>query len=188
MEGFGEKSVRNIGAAIEKSRDVHPVNLIFALCIPMIGIDAAKKIVRTIGFDKFLERMELGIDFSDIEGIGAEKSASIFQWYSHGNNRGELEHLLREIRVEHVEQEDVSRGRCVGVTFVITGDVHEFQNRDAFKAYVESQGGKVVGSVSKKTSYLVNNDTESASSKNRKAKELGIPVISEAQFIEMFGK
>jgi DNA ligase (NAD+) len=188
MEGFGEKSVRNIGAAIEKSRDVHPVNLIFALCIPMIGIDAAKKIVRTIGFDKFLERMKLGIDFSDIEGIGAEKSASIFQWYSHGNNRGELEHLLREIRVEHVEQEDVSRGRCVGVTFVITGDVHEFQNRDAFKAYVESQGGKVVGSVSKKTSYLVNNDTESASSKNRKAKELGIPVISEAQFIEMFGK
>jgi DNA ligase (NAD+) len=188
MEGFGEKSLQNMGAAIEKSRDVHPVNLIYALCIPMIGTDAAKKIVRSIGFDAFLERLELGVDFSDIDGIGAEKSASVFQWYSREKNRTELEHLLAEIRVERVEPEDVSQGRCAGVTFVITGDVHSFKNRDEFKAYVESQGGKVAGSVSKKTAYLVNNDAGSASSKNRKAKELGIPIITENQFIEMFGK
>jgi DNA ligase (NAD+) len=186
MEGFGEKSLQNIGAAIERSRDVHPVNLIFALCIPMIGVDAAKKIVRTIGFDAFLERMELGIDFSDIDGIGAEKSASIFQWYNHGKNREELKHLLGELHVQHVEKEDTSQGRCVGMTFVITGDVHGFKNRDEFKAYVESQGGKVAGSVSKKTAYLVNNDAESVSSKNRKAKELGVPIITEDQFMEMF--
>jgi DNA ligase (NAD+) len=186
MDGFGEKSLQNMGAAIEKSRKVHPVNLIFALCIPMIGVDAAKKIVKSIGFDTFLQRMELGIDFSDIDGIGAEKSASIFQWYNHGKNREELEHLLHEIQVEQVEQEDTSQGRCAGITFVITGDVHSFKNRDEFKAYVESQGGKVAGSVSKKTAYLVNNDAESASSKNRKAKELGVPIITEDQFLEMF--
>jgi DNA ligase (NAD+) len=188
MEGFGEKSVQNMQAAIEKSRDVHPVNLIFALCIPMIGVDAAKKIVKSIGFDAFLERMELGVDFSDIDGIGAEKSASIFQWYNHGNNREELKRLLAELRVERVDREDTSGGTCVGLTFVITGDVHTFKNRDEFKSYVESQGGKVAGSVSGKTAYLVNNDAESASSKNRKAKELGVSIITEDQFIERFGK
>lgn len=83
--------------------------------------------------------------------------------------------------------QDTSSGSCVGLSFVITGDVHHYKNRDEFKAYVESQGGKVTGSVSKKTAYLVNNDVESASSKNRKAKELGIPIISEDTFIEQFG-
>lgn len=188
MEGFGEKSLQNMKAAIEKSRSVHPVNLIFALCIPMIGLDAGKKIVNTIGFEAFLERMEKGIDFSDIDGIGAEKSASIFQWYSQEKNRIQLQHLLDELLVKKVEKQDTSEGRCVGITFVITGDVHEFKNRDEFKAYVEVQGGKVAGSVSKKTAYLVNNDVESTSSKNKKAKELEIPIITEAQFIEMFGK
>lgn len=188
MEGFGEKSLQNMNAAIEKSRNVHPVNLIFALCIPMIGLDAGKKIVRSIGFDTFLERLEKGIDFSDIDGIGAEKSASIFQWYSQEKNRTQLKHLLEEIHVEQIETQDTSQGRCAGITFVITGDVREFKNRDEFKAYVESQGGKVAGSVSGKTAYLVNNDAESASSKNKKAKELGVPIITEDRFIQMFGK
>lgn len=89
--------------------------------------------------------------------------------------------------IEHVEVQDTSSGSCAGLSFVITGDVHHYKNRDEFKAYVESQGGKVTGSVSKKTAYLVNNDVESASSKNRKAKELGIPIISEDTFIEQFG-
>ena len=99
-----------------------------------------------------------------------------------------LEHLLQEIQVEKVEVKDTSAGSCVGQTFVITGDVHQFKNRNEFKAYVEAQGGKVTGSVSKKTTYLVNNDLESASSKNKKAKELGIPIISEDTFVEMFGR
>lgn len=186
MEGFGEKSCEKMGKAIEKSRNVHPVNFIYALCIPMIGIDAAKKIVGTIGFDAFLKRMDQKEGFEDIDGIGAEKSNSILGWYASKHNRLTLEHLLQEVNIEQVEVTDTANGRCAGLVFVITGEVHHYKNRDAFKAYVESQGGKVTGSVSKKTSYLVNNDVESASSKNRKAKELGVPVISEDTFVTMF--
>lgn len=186
MEGFGEKSCENMGKAIEKSRNVHPVNFIYALCIPMIGTDAAKKIVNTIGFDEFKRRMENGEGFDDIDGIGNEKSSSILNWYQSKTNKMTLEHLLEEVSIEKVEPADASGGSCAGLTFVITGDVHHYKNRDEFKAYVESQGGKVTGSVSKKTDYLVNNDAESVSSKNRKAKELGVPIISEDTFVEMF--
>ena len=167
---------------------MHPVNLIYALCIPMIGIDAGKKIVAEVGFDGFLKRMEEQDDFEDIDGIGLEKSNSILLWYQKKENRMMLEHLLQEIQVEKIEVKDTSAGSCVGQPFVITGDVHQFKNRNEFKAYVEAQGGKVTGSVSKKTTYLVNNDLESASSKNKKAKELGIPIISEDTFVEMFGR
>lgn len=187
MEGFGEKSCENMGKAIEKSRDVHPVNFIYALCIPMIGIDAAKKIIGTVGFDGFLERLEKGIGFEDIDGIGAEKSNSVLQWYENATNQDSLKHLLEVVQVQKVEKTNTENGRCVGLTFVITGDVHHFKNRDAFKAYVEAEGGKVAGSVSGKTNYLVNNDVESTSSKNKKAKSLGVSIISEDTFIEMFG-
>ena len=186
MEGFGEKSVKNMEKSIEKSRNVHPVNFIFALCIPLIGTDAGKKIVGSIGFDAFLKRMEHQEGFEDIDGIGAERSNSILAWYAKESNRMSLVHLLEELSIEHVEPKDTSEGTCVGMTFVITGDVHHYKNRDEFKAYVESQGGKVAGSVSGKTSYLVNNDVESNSSKNRKAKDLGIPIISEDEFVEQF--
>lgn len=186
MEGFGEKSVNNMDKSIEKSRNVHPVNFIFALCIPLIGTDAGKKIVGAIGFDAFLKRMEHQEGFEDIDGIGAERSNSILAWYAKESNRMSLVHLLEELSIEHVEPKDTSEGTCVGMTFVITGDVHHYKNRDEFKAYVESQGGKVAGSVSGKTSYLVNNDVESNSSKNRKAKDLGIPIISEDEFVAQF--
>ena len=166
MEGFGEKSVANMEQSIEKSRQVHPVNFIFALCIPLIGVDAGKKIVAAIGFEGFLQRLHQGDGFENHSGF---------------------EDLLHELSIEHVEVQDTSSGSCAGLSFVITGDVHHYKNRDEFKAYVESQGGKVTGSVSKKTAYLVNNDMESASSKNRKAKELGIPIISEDTFIKQFG-
>ena len=186
MEGFGEKSVNNMDKSIEKSRNIHPVNFIFALCIPLIGTDAGKKIVGAIGFDAFLKRMEHQEGFEDIDGIGAERSNSILAWYAKESNRMSLVHLLEELSIEHVEPKDTSEGTCVGMTFVITGDVHHYKNRDEFKAYVESQGGKVAGSVSGKTSYLVNNDVESNSSKNRKAKDLGIPIISEDEFVAQF--
>lgn len=186
MEGFGEKSVNNMDKSIEKSRNVHPVNFIFALCIPLIGTDAGKKIVGSIGFEAFLKRMEHQEGFEDIDGIGAERSNSILAWYAKESNRMSLVHLLEELSIEHVEPKDTSEGTCVGMTFVITGDVHHYKNRDEFKAYVESQGGKVAGSVSGKTSYLVNNDVESNSSKNRKAKDLGIPIISEDEFVAQF--
>lgn len=187
MEGFGEKSVANMDKSIEKSRNVHPVNFIFALCIPLIGVDAGKKIVSAIGFDAFLQRLEKGQGFEDIDGIGAERSNSMLTWYSKETNRRSVEHLLEQLVIEHIEPKAASGGNCEGLTFVITGDVHHYRNRDEFKAYVESQGGKVTGSVSKKTTYLVNNDVESASSKNRKAKELGVPIISEDEFLARFG-
>lgn len=185
LEGFGEKSVANMGLSIEKSRRVHPVNLIFALCIPLIGTDAAKRIVSAIGFDAFLERMQSGEGFEDIDGIGGERSSSVLAWYVNEKNREGLARLLGELHVEHVALE---RGgtSCEGLTFVITGDVHHFKNRDAFIAYVEGRGGKVTGSVSKKTSYLVNNDAASNSSKNKKARELGIPILTEDEFVERF--
>lgn len=188
MEGFGAKSCENMKKAIEKSKNVHPVNFIYALCIPMIGTDAAKKIVNTVGFEGFLERMEKYEGFEDIDGIGGEKSASVLQWYEKDSNKQVLKNLLSVVTVEKIEKRNNGEGTCAGITFVITGDVHEFKNRDEFKAYVESQGGKVAGSVSGKTGYLVNNDVESASSKNKKAKDLGVPIISEDTFIEMFGR
>lgn len=187
QEGFGEKSVANMDRSIEASRAVHPVNLIYALCIPLIGLDAGKKIVGTIGFEAFLRRMRQKEGFEDIEGIGAERSNSILHWYDNAENRECLEHLLGELQIAYVPVKDTSGGSCAGLTFVITGEVHHYKNRDEFKAYVESQGGKVAGSVSKKTSYLVNNDAESLSSKNRKAKELGVPIITEDEFLAQFG-
>jgi DNA ligase (NAD+) len=172
--------------SIEKSRDVHPVNFIFALCIPLIGTDAAKRIINTIGFDGFMQRMEQGEGFETIEGIGVERSNSILQWYAKEGNRLAMQKLLAEVSLQKVEPVDTSGGSCAGLTFVITGDVHYFKNRSEFKTYVESQGGKVAGSVSGKTSFLVNNDVESASSKNKKAKALGVPILSEDDFVAKF--
>lgn len=188
MEGFGEKSFGNIQEAIRRSRTVKAVNFLYALSIPMIGLDAAKKLVYSLGIDGFLQRLKDNEGFEDIEGIGPEKSGSVLEWYNSGSNKDELEKLLLEVTLQDSEKKDSSTGSMGGLTFVITGDVHIFKNRDEFKAYVESCGGKVAGSVSGKTDYLVNNDVESSSSKNKKAKELNIPIISEEMFVERFGK
>ncbi len=187
MEGFGEKSCENMMKAIEKSRQANPVNFIYALCIPMMGIDAGKKIIANGGFEGFLERLEQKKGFEDIDGIGPEKSGSALLWYENDKNRRSLEALLKEVTIEKTAEKPDTGGKCAGLTFVITGEVHHYKNRDEFKAYVEASGGKVTGSVTSKTSYLVNNDTASASSKNRKAKELGIPIISEEEFVSRFG-
>ena len=188
LDGFGEKSCDNMMRAIEKSRRVHPVNFIYALCIPMFGLDAGKKIVGAIGFDGFLKRLKDGTGFEDIEGIGPEKSGSAMDWYANPKNQQSLDALLKEIVIEKVDLKPEAGGKCEGLTFVITGDVHHFKNRDEFKGYVEKTGGKVTGSVTSKTNYLVNNDVNSTSSKNRKAKELSVPIISEDEFVERFGR
>lgn len=185
MEGFGEKSCAKLLASIEKSRDVSPERLINALSIPQIGIDAARRITKDGGWAGFLRRAE-GEGFADIDGLGPERSAAILAWM--GENREALEKLLKELKVRKTEPQEKTEERCAGLTFVITGDVTQFQNRDAFKAYVMAQGGKVAGSVSGKTDFLVNNDPASGSSKNRKARELGLPIISEEEFIARFGK
>ncbi len=188
MEGFGDKSCENMMRAIEKSRVPNPVSFIYALCIPMIGVDAGKKIVAQCGFEGFLERLGKGLGFEDIDGIGPEKSGSALLWYENEKNRSSLKELLKEVTIEKVDLKPDKEGKCAGLTFVITGDVHHYKNRDEFKAYVEAGGGKVTGSVTSKTDYLVNNDAQSSSSKNRKAKELGIPIITEDEFVSRFGE
>ena len=189
MEGFGKKSFSNLVKAVEKSRDVHPANFINALSIPKIGIDAGKKLTAKFGTKGLLEHLDSGEGFEDIDGFGAEKSGSILTWYADEKNREQFTRLVAELRLQDVAPvSDDAGGSCAGKTFVITGDVHSFKNRDEFKAYVESQGGKVAGSVSGKTSFLVNNDAASASSKNKKAQSLGIPIITEDEFIARFGQ
>ena len=113
--------------SIEKSRQVHPVNFIFALCIPLIGVDAGKKIIAAIGFEGFLQRLHQGDGFEDIEGIGAERSRSIVTWYQNEKNHSGFEDLLHELSIEHVEVQDTSSGSCAGLSFVITGDVHHYK-------------------------------------------------------------
>lgn len=188
MDGFGDKSCDKLMAAIEKScKNVDPIHFITALCIPQIGADAAKKIIEACGWSVFLDRVDTGYGFADVDGIGEERSNAIRQWFENGVNYSIFCELLLMLDIVNVGAKQESSGSCAGLTFVITGDVHHFKNRDAFKAYVEGQGGKVAGSVSKKTNYLVNNDAASASSKNKKAHELGIPIITEDEFVERFG-
>lgn len=187
--GVGERSFDNLKKAIEKSRKVHPVNFIYALCIPMIGIDAGKKIIGTLGFNGFLDRLHKGEGFADIEGIGPEKSNAILEWYQDSKNAQVFNALMAELAIENVEAKaSDSHGTCSGLAFVVTGKLNSFTNRDALKASIEGQGGTVTDRVTNKTDYLVNNDIFSSSAKNKKAKELGIPIISEDQFIQRFGK
>ena len=188
MEGYGDKSCENLMAAIENSRHTEPVKLIVAMSIPLIGTDAAQRMIRTLGWQGFLQRLEEGTGFDDLGGIGPERSNSILSWYADAENKAAFRDVLSELSVENTEPSAPAQGTCAGFTFVITGDVHIFRNRDEFKAYVEHQGGKVAGSVSGKTSFLVNNDAQSSSSKNRKAGELGVPVITEDEFIARFGR
>ena len=188
MDGYGDKSCENLMAAIEASRRADPVKLIVAMSIPLIGTDAAQRFIRTLGWQGFLQRLEEGTGFDDLGGIGPERSNSVLSWYADAANKASFRDLLSELTVENVEPSAPAQGSCAGLTFVITGDVYTFRNRDEFKAYVEQQGGKVAGSVSGKTSFLVNNDAQSSSSKNRKAAELNVPVITEDEFIARFGK
>lgn len=187
MEGFGQKSCDNLLAAIEKSRKTTPVKFIYSLCIPLIGVDAGKKLVARLGTQGLLDRMRSGEGFEDVDGIGPEKSGAIVQWCSQEENKRDFEALLQELEVEQLQPQEKAQGSCQGLTFVITGDVHHYKNRAQLKEYIESQGGTVTGSVSKKTSYLINNDVTSQSGKNKKAKELGIPILSEDDFVAQFG-
>ena len=189
LEGFGKRSCENLLAAVEKSRaGTDAVHFLNALSIPQIGLDAAKKLVDACGWPGFVRALEEGRDFAALNGLGPERSACIGRWYADEKNRSVFYELLELMRIPEAEPVTELKGSCVGLTFVITGDVHRFKNRDAFKAYVEANGGKVAGSVSKKTDYLVNNDVASTSSKNLKARELGIPILSEDDFIARFGR
>ena len=195
MEGFGEKSARNLLRSIEKARDVEARRFLYALSIPLCGQDVCKRLLGAYPLREIIDiasgksdKMVPGGDtpFALIAGIGPEKSNRIVDWFHDEENLMMVEKLLGQVRVSQ-ESNEPSGEKCKGLTFVVTGDVTRYKNRNELKAYIEGQGGKVTGSVSKSTNYLINNDVASVSTKNQKARQLGIPIISESEFIERFG-
>jgi DNA ligase (NAD+) len=188
LDGFGEKSAQNLVDSVAKASSVTDARLIYALCIPLVGPDVAKKLLGAYSWKELFAKAESAEQddvFSMIDGIGPEKSKAFVTWFKDPENLAVLNDLLTIITVEETTQK-ASGNRCEGLTFVVTGDVHHYKNRNELKAYIESQGGKVTGSVSKSTSYLINNDVNSTSSKNQKAHQLNIPIISEDEFTERF--
>jgi DNA ligase (NAD+) len=198
MEGFGEKSASNIMQSIDKSREVQAHRLLFALNIPLCGLDVCKRLLSAYSLDNlvneaikqsgdlFSPQAEPQDVFAHIDGIGPEKSAQFVRWFRDEHNLIRYRRLLTKLSVTTPDISP-SGDKCAGLTFVITGDVHHYKNRNELKAYIESQGGKVASAVSGSTSYLINNDVTSTSGKNKKAKELGIPIISEEEFVAAYG-
>ncbi len=184
MEGFGEKSYENLSESIERARDTSLPRLIYGLGIPNIGVSNAKLLCRFYDYDLQKIIAASPEELSQIEGLGDVISGSITAYFSDDDNRAMLTELLKELRLEKPEESGVSKN-LKGKTFVITGAVHEFSNRNEMKAYIEERGGKVTGSVTSRTDYLINNDTVSVSSKNKKAKELGVPILSEEEFMTL---
>lgn len=191
ISGYGAKSAKKMIDSIEKSRHTTGERIIYGLSIPLVGKDVAKKVLSVYSFSDLMDMLLSGTarisDFSKIDGIGDEKSSALIKWFNNADNNLAVRHLLAELDVEEPVK-STGGDKCAGLTFCITGGVHSFKNRDEFKAYVESQGGKVSGSVSKKLTALVNNDAQSTSSKNRKAHELGVLIITEDEFIVRYGR
>ena len=188
LDGFGKRSVSKLLESIEKSRNTDSRHLLYALSIPLCGFDVAKRLLSKYTFKELMETAKTSLFddvFASIDGIGPEKSARFVNWFKDDKNYLKVSNLLKELDVKEVEVAEVGT-KCAGQTFVITGDVYHYKNRNELKAYIESQGGKVTGSVSKSTTYLINNDAESQSSKNKKAHQLGISIITEEQFREKF--
>lgn len=184
MEGFGEKSFQNLEASIEKARTTTLPRVIYGLGIANIGLANARMICRA--FDYELDRMLAADqeDLNEISGIGDVIAGAFVAYFKDPVHRRRLEDLLKELTI--VEEEGAGAPQTLaGLTFVITGSVTHFANRSEVKALIESMGGKVTESVTSKTDYLINNDVESTSSKNKKARELGIPILSEEEFLEM---
>ena len=183
MEGFGQKSFDNLITNLEKAKETTLAKVIYSLGIAGIGLANAKIICKY--FDDDLEKLRHADveEISSIEGIGPVLAGSLVDYFQKEENNEKLDHLLEHLHLIHEEnsQEQVFAGK----TFVITGSVEHFANRSQAKAFIEARGGKVTGSVTKKTDYLINNDKESTSSKNKKAKELGIPILSEEDFLRL---
>lgn len=210
MDGFGQKSYDNIWKSIQRSRKTTFVPFIHALGIPMVGKGQAKLFDKAYKGDvrKFFNDVYNRKHFTDIDGIGEKIEFSLWDWgskylgwipfekdlldekWSVSFNNTEVYDLLKWIDVEVPAETNAPAGKDIlsGKTFVITGSVNHFKNRAELQAKIEELGGKATGSVTKKTSYLINNDVESTSGKNKKAKELGVPIISEDEFLKMIGE
>ncbi len=188
FEGFGRKSLHNLLESIERSRTTDGRHLLYALNIPLCGGDVAKRLLAKYQVVDLFNTARTSLfedEFANIDGIGPEKSAKFIKWFHDDKNFEHVQNLLKELNIQK-EEPTVKGSKCEGLTFVITGEVYHYANRNELKAYIEQEGGKVTGSVSKKTNYLINNDAESQSTKNQKAHQLGITILTEEKFMELF--
>ena len=189
MEGFGEKSCENILNAVEQSRKTIMAKVIYSLGIPGIGLSNAKMIVKAIGSDKEQLMAADRPALEAVKGVGAVLADAFVSYFENENNRALFEKLLKELDIEKEEDNNSENADVLeGKVFVITGSLSHFNNRNELKDLIESMGGKVTGSVTGNTSYLINNDVTSTSSKNKNASKLGIPIISEEEFLDIAGR
>lgn len=188
MPGFGRKSYDNLIASVDKSRKVPVFKLLYSLGVPNIGVANAKVISKHFDYDIDKIIGATADELVSVEGVGDVMAKAYVEYFAEQDNVDALMALLEEIQLEKPEVVEVNMDNPVaGKTFVITGSVYHFENRNQVKDLIESLSGKVTGSVTAKTDYLINNDNMSTSSKNKKAKELGIPIITEEEFIKMAG-
>ena len=185
MEGFGEKSYQKLWESIQKSRKTVLPRLLYSLGIEGIGLATAKLICRH--FEDDLETMKAASEeeLAEIEKVGPVLAASFCAYFRDDNNVKRLQLLVDELEIE-VQEKDDTEQTLAGLSFVVTGSLNHYANRDLLKEEIEQKGGKVTGSVTGKTTCLINNDSMSNSSKNKKAKELGIPILTEEEFLEQY--
>lgn len=184
MEGFGEKSFSNLVDAIEQSKKATLPKFLYGLGIANVGLSNAKLICRHFGDDLDAIRTAQAEDFTVIDGIGPIIGESVSQYFLLENNRQTVDGLLEYVEIQKQEESDTEK-KLEGKTFVITGSLNHYENRKQLQEQIEALGGKATGSVTKKTDYLINNDRNSSSSKNKKARELEIPILTEAEFMDM---
>lgn len=186
-EGFGARSVKKLQDAIEKSKNVELDHFIAALSIPGIGIAQAKELAKKFKvWDEFRNAGCGNFDFSKLDSFGEVANKNIHNWFHTMYQEDRIPQLVRTLHF--ISNDNESDNSLAGMTFVITGSLNHFENRDTLKKELESRGAKVSGSVSAKTNYLVNNDIDSTSSKNKKAKQLNIPIVNEEYIIGMLFK
>ena len=187
MEGFGPKSYDNLIAAIKKASYTTWPRVIYGLGIAGIGLANAKMLCREFHYDFEQMRHAESEELTAVDGIGQVLADAWISYFASEINNRQVDSLLAELTIE-AEPESREEAIFAGMTFVITGSVEHFANRKELQAVIESRGGKATGSVTAKTTYLINNDVTSNSSKNKKAKELGIPILSEADFLKLLGE
>jgi len=189
MDGFGEKSYEKLVTSIRTASNTTPERVLCALGIPGVGVNGAKLLCRAYKGDLNAIRSADETALSEIDGIGPVMADAIVTWFADETNSTRFDRLLECLTIDSSAFENAGEGHLPleGKTFVITGSVNHFKNRSELKNLIESLGGKATGSVSKKTDYLINNDVNSGSSKNRKARELGVPILSEEDFLSLTG-
>jgi len=185
MEGFGEKSYENLMQAIRRAADTTLVRMVYGLGIAGIGLANAKMLCRHFRFDFDAMRNAKAEELTEVDGIGEVLADAWCQYFASEKNQEMVDHLLTELTIEQAEETSEEEAVFAGKTFVITGSLNHFTNRKELQELIEKKGGKATGSVTAKTTYLINNDVNSTSSKNKKARELGIPILSEEDFLKL---